>query len=94
MAVRAWKDQATMRAQSVLLPALLAAPVVEGQGFFFQSAPAPDFEMDDMEPDPTFPSYPSLTDNVVIKSTATSPVVHEVDHLTGEKVCSARQSSI
>ena len=39
-----------MRAQSVLLPALLAAPVVEGQGgFFFQSAPAPDFEMDDME---------------------------------------------
>ena len=57
------------------------------------SAKSEDIEMDDMEADPTFPSYPSLTDNIVIKSTATSPVVHEVDHLTGEKVCSERQSS-
>ena len=57
------------------------------------SAKSEDIEMDDMEADPTFPSYPSLTDNIMIKSTATSPVEHEVDHLTGEKVCSERQSS-
>ena len=57
------------------------------------SAKSEEIAMDEKEPDPTFPSYPSLTDNIVIKSTAISPVVHEVDHLTVEKVCLERHSS-
>ena len=58
------------------------------------SAKSEDIEMDEKEPEATFPSYPSLADNIVIKSTAISPVGHEVDHLTGEKVGLERQSCI
>ena len=50
------------------------------------SAKSEDIEMDEKEPEAKFPSYPSLADNIVIKSTAISPVGHEVDRLTGEKV--------
>ena len=57
-------------------------------------AKSEEIEMDEKEPEATFPSYPSLADNIVIKSTAISPVGHEVDHLTGEKVGLERQSCI
>ena len=63
-------------------------PRIEG------STKSEDIEMDEKEPDPTFPSYPSLTEKIVFKTSAISPVVQEVDHLTGEKVGLERQSSI
>ena len=52
------------------------------------SSKAEDMEIDEKDPELILPSYPSLTGNIVImESTAVSPAVTEIDHLTGEKVC-------
>ena len=51
------------------------------------SSKAEDMEIDEKDPELILPSYPSLTGNIVMESTAVSPAVNEIDHLTGEKVC-------
>ena len=51
------------------------------------SSKAEEMEIDEKDPEPICPSYPSLTGNIVMESKAVSPAVNEIDHLTGEKVC-------
>ena len=51
------------------------------------SSKAEEMEIDEMDPEPILPSYPSLTGNIVMESKAVSPAVNEIDHLTREKVC-------
>ena len=43
-------------------------------------------ETDEKTPDLDFPSYPSLSDGIVMDSQTTPPEVHDFDHLPGEKV--------
>ena len=43
-------------------------------------------ETDEKTSDPDFPSYPSLSDGIVMDSQTTPPDVHDFDHLPGEKV--------
>ena len=43
-------------------------------------------ETDEKTPDLDFPSYPSLSDGIVMDSETTPPDAHDFDHLPGEKV--------
>ena len=64
------------------------APIEKEKGMKFDN-----METDEKNSDLDFPSYPSLSDGIVMDSQTTPADVHDFDHLPGEKVHLDRVSS-